>query len=296
MKEVSGRTNFPRAVAAVIQPVLYGLSDFVRRATLHPLDAVLSTSSDVIFMPNAFHTHLGEFHTTRWSIVVGAQGHSPADVNASVESLYRQYVSPLYAYVRRRGYSPHDAQDLTHEFFSRLLEKGWLSSAQPDRGRLRTFLLVALKRFLANEWDRARAGKRGGGSLPVSLQSEEGERLFSVDVAASSTLPDELLFDRNWAMVLMQTTLDHLRREYERSTRPGDFAVLKSCLTAERGSIDYAAIARELQLLPASARSLVHRFRKRFREIFRAEVAGTVSSPEEVEDEMRALISTLGSR
>ncbi|MEK7948966.1 RNA polymerase sigma factor [Luteolibacter soli] len=247
-------------------------------------------------MPNAFRTHLGDFHTTRWSIVIGAQGHSPADVNASVESLYRQYLSPLYAYVRRRGYSPHDAQDLTHEFFSRLLEKGWLSSAQPDRGRLRTFLLVAMKRFLANEWDRAKAEKRGGLSQLVSLQSEEGERLFSASTAANASVPDELQFDRNWAMVLMQTTLDHLRREYERSTRPGDFTVLKSCLTAGRGDIDYIAIARELQLLPASARSLVHRFRKRFREIFRAEVAGTVSSPEEVEDEMRALISTLGQR
>ena len=247
-------------------------------------------------MPNAFRTHLGEFHTTRWSIVIGARGQSPAEVNASVESLYRQYLSPLYAYVRRRGYSPHDAEDLTHDFFSRLLEKGWLSSAQPDRGRLRTFLLVAMKRFLANEWDRAKAEKRGGGSRLVSLQSEEGERLFSASAAARSAVPDELQFDRNWAMLLMQTTLDHLRREYERSTRPGDFAVLKSCLTAERGDIDYAAISRELQLLPASARSLVHRFRKRFREIFRAEVAGTVSSPEEVEDEMRALISTLGQR
>ena len=234
-------------------------------------------------MPNAFQTHLGKFNTTRWSIVIGAQGHSPADVNASVESLYRQYLSPLYAFVRRRGYSPHDAQDLTHDFFSRLLEKGWLSSAQPDRGRLRTFLLVAMKRFLANEWHCAKAQKRGGSRL-VSLQSEEGERLFFADAAASSTLPDELLFDRNWAMVLMRTTLDQLRREYERSTRPDDFAVLKSCLTAERGSIDYAAIARELQLLPVSARSAVHRFRRRFREIFRAEVAGPVSSPEEVED------------
>jgi DNA-directed RNA polymerase specialized sigma24 family protein len=245
-------------------------------------------------MPADFHTHLGEFHTTRWSIVVGAQGHSPTEVKASVESLYRQYLSPLYAYVRRRGHSPHDAQDLTHEFFCRLLEKGWLSSAQPDRGRLRTFLLVAMKRFLANEWDRAQAVKRGGGSRLVSLQSEEGERLFSTDCAANSTLPDELLFDRNWALVLMQTSLDHLRREYARSTRPNDFTLLKSCLTAERGSIDYAAIARELQVLPASARCVVHRFRRRFREIFRAEVAGTVSSPEEVEDEMRSLIATLG--
>lgn len=244
-------------------------------------------------MPDAFHTHLGEFHTTRWSVVVGAQGHSAADVNASVESLYRQYLSPLYAYVRRRGYAPHDAQDLTHDFFSRLLEKGWLSLAQPERGRLRTFLLVAMKRFLANEWDRAKAEKRGGASVLVSLQSEEGERLFSSDRAAHSTLPDELVFDRNWALVLMQATLDQLRGEYARSTRPGDFEVLKSCLTAERGSIDYASIARELQLLPASARSMVHRFRKRFREIFHAEVAGTVSSPDEVEDEMRALISTL---
>ena len=136
-------------------------------------------------MPNDFNTHLGEFHTTRWSIVIGAQGQSPAEVNASVESLYRQYLSPLYAYVRRRGHSPHDAQDLTHDFFARLLEKGWLASAQKDRGRLRTFLLVAMKRFLANEWDRARAEKRGGSSQLVSLQSEEGERLFSADSAAS---------------------------------------------------------------------------------------------------------------
>lgn len=247
-------------------------------------------------MPNAFRTHSGEFHTTRWSIVIGARGHSPAEVSASVESLYRQYLSPLYAYVRRRGYAPHDAQDLTHEFFSRMLEKGWLSAAHPDRGRLRTFLLVAMKRFLANEWDRAKAEKRGGSSRLVSLQSEEGERLFSASAAANSSVPDELQFDRNWALVIMQATMDHLRREYERSTRPGDFAVLKSCLTAGRGDIDYAAIARELQLLPASARSLVHRFRRRFREIFRAEVAGTVSSAEEVEDEMRALISTLGQQ
>ncbi len=247
-------------------------------------------------MPHAFHTHLGEFHTTRWSIVIGAQGHSPAEVNASMESLYRQYLSPLYAYVRRRGYSPHDAQDLTHGFFLQLLEKGWLSAAQPERGQLRTFLLVAMKRFMANEWDRSQAGKRGGGARLVSLQSEEGERLFAADCAASSTLPDELLFDRNWAMVLMQTSLDHLRSEYARDSRPAEFEVLKSCLTAERGEIDYTVIARELHLLPASARSLVHRFRKRFREIFRAEVAGTVASPDEVEDEMRALISTLGQR
>jgi RNA polymerase sigma-70 factor (ECF subfamily) len=130
----------------------------------------------------------------------------------------------------------------------------------------------------------------------VSLQSEEGERLFAANAAANQAVPDDLQFDRNWAMVLMQATMDQLRQEYERSARPQDFAVLKSCLTAERGDIDYTAIARELQLLPASARSLVHRFRRRFREIFRGEVAGTVSSPEEVEDEMRALISTLAQR
>ncbi|MBK1881935.1 sigma-70 family RNA polymerase sigma factor [Luteolibacter pohnpeiensis] len=247
-------------------------------------------------MPNAFQTHLGEFHTTRWSIVIGARGQSSADVNASVDSLYRQYLSPLYAYVRRRGYSSHDAQDLTHEFFSRMLEKGWLTSAQPERGRLRTFLLVTLKRFLANEWHRISAEKRGGSSRLVSLQSEEGERLFLADASASSALPDELLFDRNWAMVLMQSTLDHLRHEYARSSRPNDFEVLKSCLTAERGSIDYAMIARELELLPVSARSVVHRFRKRFREIFREEVAGTVAAPDEVDAEMQALILTLGQR
>lgn len=243
-------------------------------------------------MSDRFSTHAGGFHTTRWSVVIGAQGRSPRDTRMSLDAFYRQYASPLYGYVRRRGHSPHDAQDITQEFFARLVEKDWLSAADRERGRLRTFLLTVMKRFLANEWRHARTGKRGGGSATLSLHCEEAEHLCRA--AAAAALPDESFYDRNWALALMNATMAQLSSEYEASLRLSDFEVLKTCLTAERGDIDYTAIAASLGLLPVSARSVVHRFRKRFREIFRQGVACTVASPEDIDDEMRALVSTLG--
>lgn len=233
-----------------------------------------------------------DFHTTRWSVVLGGGNASAADRRAQFGAFYRQYWPPLYNYARRRGHAPHDAQDLTQEFFTRLLENDWLSAADPARGRLRTLLLVMMKRFLANEWDRAHTAKRGGGLSPVSLHGEEAERLY-LSAPEASVLPDESLYDRSWALTLMTAALSRLRIEHQQHGKAAEFETLKDCLTAERGDIDYAAIASTLHLLPASARSVVHRFRKRFREIFREEVAATVASPADEEDEMRALLSSL---
>lgn len=235
-------------------------------------------------------TRFAQFHTTRWSVVVRAQSTNKGAADESLESLCRQYWPPLYAYVRGRGHPPHDAQDLTQEFFARLLEKNWLAPADRSQGKLRSFLLTALKRFLANEWDRSHAAKRGGLHDITSLDTEEGEQLL----ASAAALPEEPAFDRAWALTVLQSTLRRLRAEYEQAGKLREYERIKPALTSLHGEIDYAAIAADLRVLPASARSVVHRLRKRFREFFREEVAGTVATPEEIDDEMRALVAALG--
>jgi DNA-directed RNA polymerase specialized sigma24 family protein len=234
-------------------------------------------------------TRFARFHTTRWSVVVGAQSRIPGATDASLESLCRQYWPPLYAYVRSRGHPPHDAQDLTQGFFARMLEKDWLAAADRNQGKLRSFLLTAMKRFLANEWERSHAAKRGGLHDITSMDTEEGERLL----ASAATLPEEPAFDRAWAHTVLKSTLRRLRSEYEQAGKLREYERIKPSLTAVRGEIDYDAIAADLRVLPASARSLVHRLRMRFRELFREEVAGTVAAPEEIDDEMRALVAAL---
>lgn len=235
-------------------------------------------------------TRLAQFHTTRWSVVVRAQSMGPGAADESLEALCRQYWPPLYAYVRSRGHPPHDAQDLTQEFFARLLDKNWLAAADRSQGKLRSFLLTAMKRFLANEWDRSRAAKRGGLHDITSMDTKEGEQLL----AAAAALPEEPAFDRSWALTVLQSTLRRLRVEYEQAGKLREYEQIKPALTSLHGEIDYAAIAADLRVLPASTRSMVHRLRKRFRELFREEVAGTVAAPEEIDDEMRALVAALG--
>lgn len=244
--------------------------------------------SDPFSMPSS-----GDFHTTRWSVVMGACAAAPEERRVQFGAFYRQYWPPLYSYARRRGHNPHDAQDVTQDFFARLLEGDWLATADPARGRLRTLLLVMMKRFLANQWDRARAAKRGGGLSAVSLHGDEAEQIY-LSAPGAAVLPDESLYDRSWALTLMTAALGRLKIEHQQHGKMAEYELLKDCLTAERGEIDYAAIASQLRLLPATARSVVHRFRKRFREIFREEVAATVASPADEEDEMRALLSSLG--
>jgi RNA polymerase sigma factor (sigma-70 family) len=232
------------------------------------------------------------FLTTHWSVVLAAKDKSSPASAAALEALCRAYWYPLYAFVRRQGHSPSDAQDLTQEFFARLLQKEYLQAADRAKGRFRTFLRVALKRFLANEWDRARRLKRGGGRAPVSLDILTAEQRYQAE--RSDALPPDRLYERRWARALLELALARLRAEYTAAGKTAEFERLKGALTAERGGIDYGDLAAALGLNEGSARVAVHRLRKRFRNLFRAAVAETVSAPEEVEDELRYLAGVLG--
>jgi RNA polymerase sigma-70 factor (ECF subfamily) len=231
------------------------------------------------------------FLTTRWSVVVSAQGKGSGDASAALEALCHAYWYPLYAYVRRLGRSAHDAQDLTQEFFARLLEKEYLRAADRAKGRFRTFLLVALKRFLANEWDRQRAQKRGGGSVAVPIDTVFAESRYAAEPAP--TQPVDREYEQRWAMTLLEQAMARLRAEYEHAGRTAEFEQLKEYLTAERGAIPYPAIAAALSLAESGARGAVHRLRKRFRELFRAQIADTVSDPAGVDDEVRHVVAAL---
>ena len=231
------------------------------------------------------------FTATHWSVVLAAGHSSLPGSQEALETLCRTYWYPLYAYVRRRGHSPEDAQDLTQEFFARLLAGNWVGDADPAKGRFRIFLLTALSRFLANEWDRAQAQKRGGGAAPLPLDTAVAESRYCADTVTSMA-PDRL-YDRQWAMTLLNQALTRLDTEHEQSGKAAEFAVLSPVLTAERGDIPYATLANQLGLSESAARQAVHRLRKRFREVFREEIAQTVVAPEEVEEEIRHLLAAL---
>lgn len=233
------------------------------------------------------------FPVTRWSIVAEARGHGDEEPAAALEELCRTYWMPLYAAVRHLGHDPEDARDLTQEFFARLLEKHWLDSADREKGRFRTFLMVTLKRFLTNEWHRGQAAKRGGGLAPVPLDTHLAERLYGG--SGAHTLTPEQLFDKRWALTLIETALGRIEQEYQVAGRAAEFTELKPCLTASRGEIDYRELASRLATSEGAARVAVHRLRKRYRSLFREEIARTVRDEAEVEEEMRALMEALGT-
>ena len=246
--------------------------------------------------PTHDHGYSGGFHTTRWSLVLSAQGKSPApqaDAAESLETLCRLYWRPLFAFVRRSGHSLHDAQDLTQEFFSRLLAKEWLMAVDQERGRFRSFLLMAMKRFLANEWDRSRTLKRGADLQFISLHATSYAEDRAPELAAASEESPDAAYDRVWAVNVLDNAMSSLRGEYEASGRLAEYEAMKPHLIADRGEIPYEELAVALGISAVSARSSVHRFRKRFREIFRAEIANTVADPEGIEDEMRAVVAAL---
>ena len=211
---------------------------------------------------------------------------------AALEALCSTYWYPLYAYLRRQGRPPHDAQDLTQGFFARLLQKDYLQAAAREKGKFRTFLLVALKRFLANEWDRDHALKRGGFAQVVSIDQEVAESRFAAE--PSHNVQPDVLFDRQWAMTLIERTMARLQEEYLASGRAKLFEYLCSCLARDESALPYAEIAARLNLTEAAVKMAVHRLRARYREILHAEIADTVSSPEEIEEEIRHLFSTFG--
>ena len=232
------------------------------------------------------------FVTTHWSLVLSARDKQSPQSADALEKLCRAYWYPLYAYVRRSGQSKENAEDLTQAFFARLLEKNFLDAAEQERGRFRSFLLVALKRFLANEWDSQRAQKRGGEKIHVPLDTEMAERKFQTEFAAAGISPDHA-YERRWALTLLEQTMSRLRNEFERAEKIDEFERLKIFLTADKKEIPYTTVAAEMQMSEAALRVAVHRLRKRYRELFREEIANTLATGESVDEELRHLLAVL---
>lgn len=230
------------------------------------------------------------FATTHWSVVLAAGDHNFPQAGESLEKLCRTYWLPLYAYVRRRGFAEADAQDLTQAFFAWVLERDWLSRADQERGRFRSFLLTSISRFLANEWDRSHSQKRGGGRvLPLSVA--QGDTRCRWEPADSVT--PEQTFERKWAITLLDRVMDQLLAEFAAEGKAELFERLKPCLLGERTSQPYARLASRLGMTEGSIKVAVHRLRQRYREALRDEIANTVVRPEDVEDEMRHLFTVL---
>jgi RNA polymerase sigma factor (sigma-70 family) len=208
----------------------------------------------------------------------------------AMEELCRAYWYPLYAYVRRRGHSVEDAQDLTQEFFARLIEKRWLAEADSGKGRFRTFLLTALNHFLANEWRRSHAAKRGGGQAPISLDDTAEARYVQEPV---SDLTPEKTYQRRWALSLFARALVRLREQYAAAGKAPLYDCLKGSLSSEVGEGEYDRLGRELGLSTGAVSAAVHRLRQQYRQLVREEVAQTVENPADVEDEIRSLLAAL---
>ena len=244
--------------------------------------------------PRAAPRRVAQFATTRWSVVLLA-GKAESDAPQAAEALARlcrTYWFPLYAHVRRRGFSASDAEDLTQEFFARLLARDSFAHANPERGRFRTFILTSLDNFLADEWKKGHALKRGGGqrAIPLDVASAEDRLMLETDRALA---PDQA-FDRAWALTLLRTVLEQLETEYSRAGKTELFAVLKPTLTGARESQPYAELASQLGRNENAVKAAVHRLRQRYRALLQAEVADTLASPNEAGAEMRLLLEALG--
>jgi len=232
------------------------------------------------------------FPTTQWSAVLCAGCGGGPESGRALARLCEEYWFPLYAFVRRSGYAASDAEDLTQEFFARLLEKQYLAVADPQRGKFRCFLLASLKHFLANEWNRAHAQKRGGPQGVLAIDFQDAENRYRVQPA--DTLTPERLYERRWALALLEQVLGRLREEMAREGKSALFDQLKELLTGHLGSRPYSEIAKELGTTEGAVKAAVHRLRQRYRELLRAEIAETVAGPEDLEDELRQLFTAVG--
>jgi RNA polymerase sigma factor (sigma-70 family) len=233
------------------------------------------------------------FETTHWSVVVAAGHSSVPGAQEALEKLCRAYWYPIYVYVRQQGQSPHDAQDLTQEFFARLLEKKYLRLADPDRGKFRAFLLKSLKHFLVNEWEKARTQKRGGGQCFIPLDAEIAESRYAAEPVQALTL--DQVYEKRWAVTLIEAVLTRLRESYAATDRLQVFETLKAFIWGERTTLSYAEVAPQLGLTEGAVKVAVHRLRGRYRELLRAEIAETVATPGEVDEELQHLIAVLSA-
>ncbi len=233
------------------------------------------------------------FCTTHWSVVLAARDRDSSRAEQALADLCQTYWYPLYAYIRRRGNGPCEAEDLTQGFFERLLEKHYLGDIQPGVGRFRSFLLTALNHFLANEWDRGQTRKRGGGRVIFSIDDRDAESRYRYEPADIAT-PDTL-FERRWAFTVLDRVLSRLGDEVC-AGQPADlFDHLKPFLSGDPPGASYRDISRRCGIKDGTLRVTVHRLRRRYRELLRAEIGNTVDDPAEIDDEIRHLIAVVGA-
>jgi RNA polymerase sigma-70 factor (ECF subfamily) len=231
------------------------------------------------------------FPTTHWSVVLAAGQNDSVPAQRALETLCRGYWYPLYVYVRRKGYGPDDAQDLTQEFFAQLIAKEHLRLADREKGKFRTFLLATLDYFLAREWSRAHRQKRGGQFIFISLDQQTPEERYRLEPAGQDT--PEKNFLRQWALTVLKQAMNALENECEANDKGALFREVRNLLSGERDGAAYAEIGRRLAMTEGAVRVAVHRLRQRYGELLRSEIAQTVSGPEEVEEEMRYLLGAL---
>jgi len=232
-----------------------------------------------------------EFATTSWSHVLAARDGTDTQARVALEGLCEIYWYPLYAYVRRQGHDPEEARDLTQGFFAQLFENETLQRTNPSAGRFRSFLLACLKHFLSHERDRAKALKRGGGTSPISLDADAAEKRYDREPAEGLT-PEEV-FERRWALAVVERALERLREETDEKANPTRFARLATYLTGEEPRVPYRQAASALGMSEGAVKVAVHRLRQRFGELLRAEVAETLADPEETDEEVRHLLTVI---
>jgi RNA polymerase sigma-70 factor (ECF subfamily) len=232
------------------------------------------------------------FATTRWSLVLAAGLSSSAESGQALAQLCRTYWYPLYAFVRRQGHSPQDAEDLTQAFFAKLLEKKILRGVAPEKGKFRSFLLASLKNFLANDWDRNHAAKRGGDQAVVSWDEQSSEDRYLQEPATDLT--PEKLFDQSWALTVIESVLEQLRKEHSEAGKSQIFEAIQSYLE-EEGADTYAEIAAKLGMTEGAVKMAVLRLRENFRQRLRSEIAQTVADATEIDEELRHLFACLST-
>jgi RNA polymerase sigma factor (sigma-70 family) len=234
-----------------------------------------------------------QFRTTHWSVVVRAGDVNRTDAGPALAELCQIYWFPLYAFARRQGRNPADAEDLTQAFFARLLERNFVAKAEPEKGRFRTFLLTVFRRYLASEWNREHAKKRGGFQTIVSLDAAWAESRYGIEPGHGESA--DVLFERQWALTLLHEVMRRLESEYAQSGRTRLFQHLEACLTRDEAALPYTQIGVELGLSEAAVKMAMQRLRARYRAILREEISKTVASPEAVESEIRDLFAAVRS-
>jgi DNA-directed RNA polymerase specialized sigma24 family protein len=231
------------------------------------------------------------FQTTRWTLIQAAAVNPSVDSHRALSMLCQAYWHPVYAFIRRNGYAPESSQDLTQGFFALLLEKNYLVHADQKRGRFRSFLLASVKHFLANEWDRANALKRGGGQTTVSMDLIEAERWY-VPAAGDASTPEKT-YERQWALSILEQVMSRLRADYANAGKADQFELLSQFLNPDSPDVGYEELAGEMSMSAGALRMAVHRMRRAYRRVLREKIGETVSTPDEIDAEIQYLIATL---